>query len=307
MKTEHELNGITTIDTQYVKKGIAAAYLIESEGKYALIETGTAPQMDRMLAQLQRANIDLNAIEMIIPTHVHLDHAGAVGHWANRLPNAKVFCHPRGLKHLVDPSALESSARSVYGEAFDTLYGRLRPVPADQIGVLNDGESLTLNGRPLVAHHMRGHADHHLCIWDEQSRSWFTGDAYGISYAYLREGAWPFSLPATTPTQFDPELASSAIDALCAKDPKRIYPTHFGGMSFDLRTAETLKSQLKAYAQLSAPEDALKAIRAITLEHLLATMGPDRAEQCLTALAADLELNTQGVVYRMQRIKQKST
>ena len=84
-------------------------------------------------------------------------------------------------------------------------------------------------------------------------------------------------------------------------------PNALWGMPFDLRTAETLKSQLTAYAQLSAPEDALKAIQAITLEHLLAAMGPDCAEQCLTALAADLELNTQGVVYRMQRIKQKST
>ena len=307
MDTEPDSNGIITIDTHYVSRGIAAAYLIESQGKYALIETGTAPQIDQMLTQLERADVELSAIELIIPTHVHLDHAGAVGHWANLLPNAKVFCHPRGLKHLVDPSALEASARSVYGEAFDSLYGTLRPVPTDQIGVLDDGESLTLNGRPLVAHHMRGHADHHLCIWDEHSRSWFTGDAYGISYAYLREGTWPFSLPATTPTQFDPELACSAIDALCAKDPQWIYPTHFGGMPFDLRTAETLKSQLTAYAQLSAPEDALKAIQAITLEHLLAAMGPDCAEQCLKALAADLELNTQGVVYRMQRIKQKST
>ena len=307
MDTEPDSNGIITLDTHYINRGIAAAYLIESEGKYALIETGTAPQIDQMLAQLERADVDLSAIELIIPTHVHLDHAGAVGHWANLLPNAHVFCHPRGLKHLVDPSALEASARSVYGEAFNTLYGTLRPVPTDQISVLDDGESLTLNGRQLMAHHMRGHANHHLCIWDEHSYSWFTGDAFGISYAHLRKGSWPFSLPATTPTQFDPELACEAIDALCAKNPQWIYPTHFGGMPFDLRTAETLKSQLKAYAQVNKPEDALKAIRAITHEHLLATMGREDAEQCLTALAADLELNTQGVVYRMQRIKQKST
>jgi glyoxylase-like metal-dependent hydrolase (beta-lactamase superfamily II) len=305
MDTKPDLNGIITLDTHYVNQGIAAAYLLESKGKYALIETGTAPQIGQMLAQLKSANVDLSAIELIVPTHVHLDHAGAVGHWANLLPHAKVFCHPRGLKHLLDTSALESSARAVYGEAFDTLYGTLRHVPEDQICALHDGESLALNGRVLLARHVRGHADHHLCIWDEQSRSWFTGDAFGISYAHLRKGTWPFSLPATTPTQFDPELASTAIDALCSVKPKWIYPTHFGRMPFDLRTAETLKSQLNAYAQLSAPEDALKAIQEITLEHLLTCMRRDTAEQCLTGLSADLELNSQGVVYRIQKLRQK--
>ena len=120
---------------------------------------------------------------MLYEVITHLDHAGGAGKLMQALPAATLVVHPRGARHLVNPAQLEAGVRAVYGdEEYDARYGHLIPVPEERVKVMQDGESLDLGGRKLLFRDTPGHARHHFCIWDEQTRGWFTGDTFGLSY-----------------------------------------------------------------------------------------------------------------------------
>ena len=193
MSIERYPHTIYCIDTDYVAAGIACAYLVGDDEQYALIETGTGPSVEVMCDRILSMGIDLQQITAIMPTHAHLDHAGAAGHWMQLLPAATLCCHPAAARHLINPEKLEASARAVYGSAFDELYGELIPVPAARVRTLEHNEVYTLGQRDLRSVHLRGHAKHHLCLWDETSRGWFTGDTFGICYSELQSGEWPIA------------------------------------------------------------------------------------------------------------------
>lgn len=300
MDTQRYTDHIFCIDTDYVSPGIACAYIVQDGEECALIETGTGPALSAMKERISDLGLSLDQFSAVIPTHAHLDHAGAAGHWIEAMPNAKLYCHPKAARHLIDPSRLEASARGVYGEAFDALYGQLIPVPENRVVILEDHDSIEVGQRGLTAHHTRGHADHHLCLWDEQSRGWFTGDTFGICYPYMRTGDWPFALPATTPTQFLPSYYQASIDIIAAKKPQWIYPTHYGRMPFDVRTAQSLKQQIGAYANISNSEQAAAELQNITLHNLTQTFSGPEATTVLQSLGQDLALNAQGVMHRLQ-------
>jgi glyoxylase-like metal-dependent hydrolase (beta-lactamase superfamily II) len=299
METQRYPNHIFCIDTDYVAPGIACAYIVQDGEECALIETGTGPALPAMIQRIKGLGLSLEQFSAIIPTHAHLDHAGASGHWIEAMPNAKLYCHPKAARHLIDPARLEASARGVYGAAFDSLYGQLIPVPESRVVILEDLDSVHLNQRELTAYHTRGHADHHLCLWDEQSRGWFTGDTFGICYPHMQTGDWPFALPATTPTQFLPSYYQESIDIIAAKKPQWIYPTHYGRIPFDVRTAQSLKQQIGAYAKISDSEQAAAELQNITLHNLTQALHQQEAATVLQSLSQDLALNAQGVMYRL--------
>lgn len=299
METQYYSDHIFCIDTDYVAPGIACAYIVQEGDECALIETGTGPALPAMIARIESLDLHLEQFTAVIPTHAHLDHAGAAGHWIQAMPNAKLYCHPKAARHLIDPSRLEASARGVYGEAFDSLYGELIPVPESRVIVLNDQDSVHIGQRALTACHTRGHADHHLCLWDEQSRGWFTGDTYGICYPQMQTGDWPFALPATTPTQFLPAFYQKSIDVIAAKQPLWIYPTHYGRIAFDMRTVQSLKQQISAYATIDDIELAANELQEITRRNLSLALSTKEAERVLQNLSQDLALNAQGVIYRL--------
>ena len=176
-------DGVAAIDTGFHRDRYDAAYLVVEGGRAATIDTGTAHAVPRLLAALAAAGLAPSAVDFVIPTHVHLDHAGGVGQLMQALPRAQVIVHPRGARHLVDPAALWEGALAVYGQAqMDRAYGRLEPVPAERVRVTADGETIALAGRPLVFAHTPGHALHHHCIWDARSSGgWFTGDNFGMA------------------------------------------------------------------------------------------------------------------------------
>jgi glyoxylase-like metal-dependent hydrolase (beta-lactamase superfamily II) len=145
-------------------------------------------------------------VRYVIPTHVHLDHAGGAGSMMAAFPNAELLIHPRGARHMIDPERLIASAMEVYGEPkFRHLYGEILPIDPQRVVEMEDGESVNLGGRLLEFRHTRGHANHHFCVWDKTSRGWFSGDMFGISYPWCRFPRGDYVFPATTPTQFDPE------------------------------------------------------------------------------------------------------
>ena len=149
----------------------------------------------------------------------------------HELPNARLVAHSRGARHMVDPSALLNGARGVYGdEEVARSYGEVPGVPAERVISTADGMTLELAGRPLLFIDTPGHARHHHCIWDAKSRSWFTGDTFGVSYREFDVDGRAWSLPAATPVQFDPDALRTSIERLLSFDPQRVYVTHYGGI-----------------------------------------------------------------------------
>ena len=297
-------HGIHVIDTGFHRPRFDAAFLIVEKGRAAFVDTGTNHAVPRLLAALDAAGLAPEAVEMVIATHVHLDHAGGVGLLMQELPRARLIAHPRGARHLVDPARLVRSATAVYGpEEMERSYGTLVHVGADRVLKTADGMTLELAGRPLVFLDTPGHAMHHHCIWDERSRSFFTGDTFGLSYREFDtpRGAW--IMPTTTPVQFQPEALRRSIGRMLAYSPQRLLLTHYGAVREVPRLAGLFLAQLdemvalaRALARAHDRHAALKrGLEAIHLKSLRAhgvTLGDERIRELL---ALDLELNAQGI------------
>ncbi len=222
-------HGVFAIDTGFHRDVFDAAYLIVEQGRAAFIDTGTNFAVPRLLGALQALGLGVEAVDWVIPTHVHLDHAGGVGLLMQQLPNAQLLVHPRGARHMVDPSKLWAGAMAVYGEEeMQRSYGELVPVPETRVTNSHDSQVITLAGRPLMLIDTPGHARHHHCIWDAASRGWFTGDTFGLSYREFdtAQGAW--IMPTSTPVQFEPELLRASVQRLLAAEPACMYLTHYG-------------------------------------------------------------------------------
>ena len=297
-------HGIHVVDTGFHRDDFDAAYLLVQDGRAAFVDTGTNFSVPRLLAALEALGLARDSVDWVIPTHVHLDHAGGVGALVRELPAARVLVHPRGARHLVDPSALYAGALAVYGqEEMDRNYGTLVPVEASRVVASTDGGRVTLAGRTLETIDTPGHARHHHCIWDEASRGWFTGDTFGLSYREFDTPGSAWILPTTTPVQFEPEALQASIERLLARDPQCMYLTHYGRVTGVPRLAEVLLAQLgqlvsRARALQHAPQRT-QALREAVLEvHLssLATHGcPMPRAQAQALLELDVTLNVQGI------------
>lgn len=200
-----------------------ASYLLIGAEDAALIETGPASTLDRLMAGLAAANVAPERVTKLLLTHIHLDHAGAAGSLMHQLPNATVYVHAAGARHLNDPTKLVASARRIYGEHMDRLWGEVLPVPADRVVVLDDGEVVIAGGRELQALYTPGHASHHIAYWDATDRAIYTGDVAGI-----RLPGVDAVLPPTPPPDLDLELWSGSIGKLMALDAHTLYLTHYG-------------------------------------------------------------------------------
>jgi len=208
-------HGVFVIDTLYLRPGLAASHLVVDDGRAAFVDTGAGPAAPRLLAALDEIGIAREQVDYLFLTHVHLDHAGGAGQLMQALPNARAVLHPRGAPHLIDPTRLIAGSIQVYGEAlYRQLYGELIPIPAERVIVAEDGQRLQLGRRTFEFVDAPGHARHHFCVWDEASRSMFTGDTFGLSYRELASARGAFILPTTTPVQFEPEALLASIDRL---------------------------------------------------------------------------------------------
>lgn len=280
------------------------------DGRAAFIDTGTQLAVPRLLAALQALDLGVDAVDWVIPTHVHLDHAGGVGGLLAQLPHARVLVHERGARHLIDPTKLWAGATAVYGEAeMVRSYGHIVPVPADRLGDTHDGQTIELAGRPLRFADTPGHARHHHCVWDEATRGWFTGDTFGISYREFDgpQGAWIF--PTATPVQFEPDLLQGSIRRLLAEDPACIYLTHFGPVGDVPRLGRLLLGLLQQMVELgqalrAAPRrhESLKAGQLDLFATSLAAHGCTKTRAEIEALLTlDFELNAQGMAIWLDR------
>jgi glyoxylase-like metal-dependent hydrolase (beta-lactamase superfamily II) len=217
-------NDVFQIDTKMAGyQGITAGYLIRGS-RPCLVETGTAPSAPVVRKALASLGIGPEELATVVVTHIHLDHAGGVGDIAAMYPSAEVVVHRKGARHLADPSRLMASARRVYGNALDVLFGVLAPVPASRIAALDDVGTVDLgDGRRLDSHYSPGHAKHHVGLIDSLSGDLYVGDAAGV---YIPETG--DLRPATPPPDFDLEVALASLRKFSALRPTRLLFSHYG-------------------------------------------------------------------------------
>ena len=304
--------GIVAVDSGMYGREMAACYLLETGDQVALIEVGSNHSARRILHVLERRGWGPQQVSHIIVTHVHLDHAGGAGSLMQTLPDATLVVHPYGLRHLVDPTRLEAGTRAVYGdEEYDAVYGHLVPVPEDRSLVMQDGDTLDVGNRKLMFRDTPGHARHHFCVWDPQTRGWFTGDTFGVSYRDTDTDQGAFIFPTTTPIQFDPPALIASIERLMEASPEYMYLTHFGRVGNTPRLAkQMIKSILKLVdiAETNAQSPTRKTDIEQDMFHWLEKESrahgvtlPD--DELKAVLMPDVELNTQGIEYWLDHKK----
>ena len=305
--------GIHVLDTAYQRPQMAACYLMEHEDELAIIETGTKDTVPLIFEYLKQQGLDAHAIKYVMPTHVHLDHAGGAGLLMQALPNAQLVVHPQGARHMIDPSKLQAGATAVYGkDMFQQTYGDLLPIDPAQVLAIEDGQILKLGGRSLTFLDTPGHARHHYCIYDEMSQGFFTGDTFGLAYQELNTQKGPFIFPTTTPVQFDPEALKSSIARLLSYQPKRMFLTHYGMVEQPQALGEHLIQLVDEFVSIALnvqqyipKEQWLQALNKELLSLLmlrLAEHGTDlKPSEYAQVIASDVLLNAQGLEVWLNR------
>ncbi len=225
---------------------VSGVYLIV-RSEVALIEAGTSISAPRLLEAIEGLGISLERVTTLIPTHVHLDHAGGAGWLIEKLPHLKVWVHHRGLKHLADPSRLIESAKVLYGtrENITRLHGEILPIPMGNLVGIEDGFIPLSGGPDLQALDTPGHAPHHLSIFDPVSKSLFCGESLGH---YLPE--YRLLYPAVAPPGFDLETNRATIEKLRAVNAARICFSQFGWRDDPEWVFSEICRQLEFYAHL---------------------------------------------------------
>lgn len=256
-------DGVIEIDTLLGGwERVTAGYLIEGPAP-VLVETGSQSSVPYLLAALAEHGVEPDGLAGIAVTHIHLDHAGGVGDVARAFPNATVYVHEKGARHLADPSRLVRSAALVYGDLLDSLYGRLDPTPAERIHVLADGEDIVVGpGRVLTTVDSPGHAKHHLALHDSGSGILFAGDALGVRLpdaGVLR--------PATPPADFDLLQAVTSMHRFRDRAPSGLALAHYGLLGDVSDVLEEAEGTLRSWAGVAerawrAGEDVAGALEA---------------------------------------------
>ncbi len=302
-------NGIYAFDAGYVRPLLAAIHLIESEGRAAFVDTANFEVMPQALAALAARGLGRESVDYVILTHIHLDHAGGAGVMMEAFPNAKLVVHPRGARHMIEPTKLMAGVEGVYGqERAQRMYGKLIPIPAERIIEAHDNTVLKLGSRELLCIDAPGHARHHIAIVDRQSGGIFTGDTFGISYRELDVDGKPLIFPSSTPIQFDPDEMRASIERMLSFNPEAVYLTHFSRLAPPAELGRKVLDLLDQYVAiaLAASEDEDKTAR--IRDGLTALLlreahrhGCQRSDkEILDIWHLDLELNAQGLAYWLE-------
>lgn len=312
-------DSIITIDCHYGGPGYASAYLIVENGRAAFVDTNTALALPYLLEALDATGVAREAVDYIIVTHIHLDHAGGAAPLLRECPNATLLCHPRAAKHLANPKRLVAAVKQIYGEeVFAQLYGKIDPIDSSRIRAVADDEMLAFGGRTLRFLHTLGHATHHICIHDSAANGVFTGDSFGLYYEWLTvDPARPFIMCLSTPTEFDAPEARRTVNRLLSLNAERAYVGHFGelrGMreaapqllatidAFDTIQHEAARTDLDGEALLQFCQDRVERVAWETCARCGAMPGQEQRAR----LAGDVLINARGLAYNAQKFRAMS-
>jgi glyoxylase-like metal-dependent hydrolase (beta-lactamase superfamily II) len=221
---------------------IIGSYLLTGEKEIAIIDPGPGSTYEALLATLQEINIAPQDVTHLLATHIHLDHAGAIGTLLHHMPNAQVLIHTKGAPHMIDPSKFVASAARIYGERMQELWGEIEAVPEERVHVIKGGDILNIAGRRLEVHYTPGHAVHHVIFFDVHSGELFAGDAAGV-----RLQGTDYVRPPTPPPDLDIEAWSSTIDKLKQLRPDVLYLGHFGPTTNPVPHLERLREKLYSW------------------------------------------------------------
>ena len=294
---------IHCLETSYIRDEFAAMYLLRDGDEVAVIETGTCHSVANLDATMAALQIDPAQIKYVIPTHIHLDHAGGAGYLMEQFTQAQLLIHPRGARHMIDPQKLIEGSIGVYGEAsFRKLYGDIKPVNESRVIVVNDMDTYTVGNRELLFLDTPGHARHHFCIYDQGSEGIFSGDTFGSAYPPLKTVSRGL-IPTTTPVHFDPVALPASIDRLLSYQPRWMYLTHFGELADPAEHGASLKRWIEQYVELCeahAPDEAdAEAAMVDAMRQLKCDELGDEIDQAtiLELLDVDIRLNVQGLAH----------
>lgn len=284
-----------------------------------LIETCAAPSLPYLLNGLQQLQINLADVKNIIVTHVHLDHAGAAGLMMEKCPNATLFVHSRGARHMIDPTKLIQGAKAVYGDAFDKLFNPILPIPEKRVHIVKDGETLQISeNRILTFYDTPGHAKHHISIHDSLTNGIFTGDTIGIYYRELAELDVELYLPTTSPSQFQPDAMIAAKDRIRNMKVDSIYFGHYGASSHVSEVYKQLEYWLPIFVEAGKQvfeqnqdfEVASHELYVLLLDKVsshLSQKGVPSTHSIYDVIKLDMEISAMGIIDYLTKQKKIET
>jgi glyoxylase-like metal-dependent hydrolase (beta-lactamase superfamily II) len=273
----HEVYQIDTFMAGYSR--ITAGYLIRGD-RPCLVETGTAPSAPLVREALAGLGVGPADLATVVVTHIHLDHAGGTGDIAGMFPGAEVVVHERGARHLADPSRLMASARGVWGDELDQLFGTLAPTPAERIRTVGVSGTIDLGGgRRLDSHYAPGHARHHVALIDSVSGDLYVGDAAGI---YIPDTG--DLRPATPPPEFDLATALESLRTFAALRPARLLFSHYGPVDEVTETLDRSAEEINVWVD----ETRRARRRGLDLDHAVALVA-ERTRQRYAVLRDDAD------------------
>jgi glyoxylase-like metal-dependent hydrolase (beta-lactamase superfamily II) len=266
---------INTLDNRWVGQArCIATALLESDGHRAIVDPGPGSTLETLHAQLQAHGLTAGDIDSILLTHIHLDHAGASGALVRQNPRLPVYVHKNGAPHMADPSKLLASARRLWPNDLQRLFGETLPVPAENLRVLEGGETLSVGQHKLEVVYTPGHASHHVSYFDHQEGVAFAGDTVGV-----RIEGYPYAMPATPPPDIDLGVWETSFAAILERKPNRLFLTHFGFAENPSEHILLFRERLHRWAALAE-----KAIRT-------AASDADAMDAFMSAARADIAQN----------------
>lgn len=286
-----------------------------AEEQLTLIETAASPSIPYMMEGLEKLNYRLEDIKNIIVTHIHLDHAGGAGLLLEKCPNATVFVHPKGARHLANPSRLIAGARAVYGDQFDEFFDPIVAIPQERLIVKNHQEQLEISDNcTLTFYDTPGHANHHFSILHPVANGMFTGDTAGVRYPELARDGIEFCLPSTSPNQFDPNKTFESIELYDSLNIERIFFGHYGMSAKPQLIYKQLRKWLPIYmeeAQNAFTQfDDINDQVAETIKQLtnrvtahLSSLGVPNNHEVYKILSLDISVCSMGLIDYLHRMK----
>lgn len=254
------LPNIEILDLNFLNESDAiASFLIESTDGLVLIETGPESTFETLKKAIANAGHDWKEVKHVLLTHIHFDHAGAAWKFAEN--GAKIYVHPIGLPHLQNPERLWNSAKMIYKEEMETLWGHMEPIDKNLLVPAQDGDTLTIGELNFKVHYTPGHAVHHNSY--QLGASIFTGDVAGV---HINHG--PVQ-PPCPPPDIDIGLWKVSISKLKNLHPQILYLTHYGMVANPQEHLNNLEKELDDWANWMKPHYDIGAEPEIIIPHFM--------------------------------------